>query len=311
MPLPRSNAGVWRSRQEKIFVKVLTTSGGQPYSISQLTEALPDPMVAVNPDGIILQISFQIEGMFGYTRDELVGQPVEVLVPNRLRQRHQHHQKQFGEQLKVRRMGAGLDLYGRRRDGSEFPVEISLSPVTTSNGMIVLSAIRDISDRKRIEEELRRVHKELDQRKDRQLWQYQSRLASIVDSSRDAVIGKNLDGIITNWNKGAEYIYGYSAEEMIGKPISILAPKERAGRDSENPGEHPGEPKGRVLRVRACHQGRQASECFHLGVSHSRCGRQHCGGPRRSHATSRRRSEWKTSFGKRKRWKRWDDWQGE
>src|SRR5208282_3514244 len=116
MPLPRSNAGVWRSRQEKIFVKVLTTSGGQPYSISQLTEALPDPMVAVNPDGIILQISFQIEGMFGYTRDELVGQPVEVLVPNRLRQRHQHHQKQFGEQLKVRRMGAGLDLYGRRRD---------------------------------------------------------------------------------------------------------------------------------------------------------------------------------------------------
>jgi len=268
-------------------------------------------MVAVNPDGIILQISFQIEGMFGYTRDELVGQPVEVLVPNRLRQRHQHHQKQFGEQLKVRRMGAGLDLYGRRRDGSEFPVEISLSPVTTSNGMIVLSAIRDISDRKRIEEELRRVHKELDQRKDRQLWQYQSRLASIVDSSQDAVIGKNLDGIITNWNKGAEYIYGYSAEEMIGKPISILAPKERAGRDSENPGEHPGEPKGRVLRVRACHQGRQESECFHLGVSHSRCGRQHCGGPRRSHATSRRRSEWKTSFGKRKRWKRWDDWQGE
>jgi PAS domain S-box-containing protein len=107
-------------------------------------------------------------------------------------------------------------------------VEISLSPVTTGDGMIVLSAIRDISDRKRIEQELRQAHEELDRRKSRELRDYQNRLALIVDSSQDAIIGKNLDGIVTHWNKGAEDIYGYTAQEMIGKPVSMLAPPERA-----------------------------------------------------------------------------------
>src|SRR5271167_1391376 len=131
-------------------------------------EAVPDATLVVNQEGIVLQVNSQVETLFGYTRDELIGQPVEVLVPDRQRPQHHHHRKQFTDQPKVRRMGAGLDLYGRRRDGSEFPVEISLSPVSTSDGLLVLSAIRDISDRKRIEEELRRVHKELEGRKDRQ-----------------------------------------------------------------------------------------------------------------------------------------------
>jgi PAS domain S-box-containing protein len=168
-----------------------------------LLEAIPDAMVVVNQEGIVVQINSQTENLFGYTRDELIGQKVEMLVPERQRQQHHHHRERFREQPKIRRMGAGLDLYGRRRDGSEFPVEISLSPVSAGNGILVLSAIRDISDRKQIEEQLRRAHEELDRRKNRQIWDSQNRLALIVDSSQDAIIGKNLDGIITHWNKGA------------------------------------------------------------------------------------------------------------
>ena len=165
--------------------------------------------------------------LFGYLRDELLGQKVEMLVPESYRLQHHHHREDFAANPKTRRMGADLDLYGRRRNGSEFPVEISLSPVSTDNGMFVLSAIRDISDRKRIAEELRRANEELHRRTTEQLGEYRSRLASIIDSSEDAIISKNLDGIITSWNKGAERIYGYTSEEVIGKHISLLAPSDR------------------------------------------------------------------------------------
>jgi PAS domain S-box-containing protein len=192
-----------------------------------ILEAIPDAVAAVNQLGVIIQVNSQTEAMFGYTRDELIGQRVEMLVPDGQRPQHHLHREHFHRQPKIRRMGSGLDLCGRRRDGSEFPVEISLSPVATGDGTIVLSVIRDISDRKRIEEELRRVNEELDRRKTRELRDSQNRLALIVDSSQDAIIGKNLDGIVTHWNKGAEQIYGYTAQEMIGRPISLLTPRER------------------------------------------------------------------------------------
>ena len=192
-----------------------------------LLEAVPDAMVVVNHEGIMVQVNSQTEDLFGYTRGELIGQKVEILVPEAQRQQHHHHRERFRQQPSARRMGAGLDLYGRRRDGSEFPVEISLSPVHTSGGPLVLSAIRDISDRKRIEVQLHLAYQALERRTDRQLWEYRNRLALIVDGSQDAIIGKNLEGIITSWNRGAEEIYGYKAEEVIGKPISILAPPDR------------------------------------------------------------------------------------
>src|SRR6201988_2861065 len=194
---------------------------------TSILEAIPDAVAAVNQQGVILQVNAQTEALFGYTREELIGQKIEILVPERQRPHHDMHREQFHRQPKIRRMGSGLDLYGRRRDGSEFPVEISLSPIATGDGMIVLSVIRDISDRKRIEQELRRAHEELDKRKSRELRDSQNRLALIVDSSQDAIIGKNLDGIVTPWNKGAEQIYGYTAQEMIGRPITVLAPDDR------------------------------------------------------------------------------------
>ena len=196
---------------------------------SNLLESIPDAIVAVGQDGLILQVNAQTEELFGYRHDQLVGQPVELLVPERFRGVHYEHRQSFANAPKARRMGAGLDLYGRRQNGSEFPVEISLSPITLDNGMlVVLSAIRDISDRKRIEAELRQAHQELERRTAQELGKYRSRLASIVDSSEDAIIGKDLDGTIISWNKSAERIYGYRAEEVIGRPIAILAPQDRS-----------------------------------------------------------------------------------
>jgi PAS domain S-box-containing protein len=192
-----------------------------------ILEAIPDAVAAVNQQGVIVQINSQTEGMFGYTRDELIGQSVDMLVPERHRANHHQHREDFHSKPKIRRMGSGLDLYARRRDGSEFPVEISLSPVATGNGAIVLSVIRDISDRKRIENDLRHANEELERRKARELRDSQNRMALIVDSSQDAIIGKNLDGIITQWNKGAEQMYGYSVMEMIGRNVSVLCPPDR------------------------------------------------------------------------------------
>ncbi len=192
-----------------------------------ILEAIPDAVAEVNRQGVIVQVNSQTEAMFGYTRDELIGQRVEILVPERQRGQHDQRREQFHARPAIRRMGSGLDLYGRRRDGTEFPVEISLSPITLGENIFVLSVIRDISDRKKIEEDLRHAHAELEKRKTRELRDSQNRLALIVDSSQDAIIGKNLDGIVTQWNKGAEEMYGYSAEEMIGRPITDLAPQDR------------------------------------------------------------------------------------
>ena len=214
---------ITNQRQDSVSQKTVAETLLSP----SILEAIPDALVAVNQQGVIIQVNSQTETLFAYTRGELIGQKIEMLVPERQRAGHGQHRADYHQKPRIRRMGSGLDLCGRRRDGSEFPVEISLSPIATGDGMIVLSAIRDISDRKRIEEELRRAHEELDRRKTRELRDSQNLLALIVDASQDAIIGANLDGITTHWNKGAEHMYGYTAEEMIGRPITVLCPKDR------------------------------------------------------------------------------------
>ena len=119
-----------------------------------LLESAPDAMVLVDPQGRILMVNAQTERLFGFDRSELFGQGVEMLMPKRFADRHSGHRQSFLLDPRVRPMEARLDLYGLRRDGSEFPVEISLSTIETDEGVLVMSAIRDISDRKRAEEAL-------------------------------------------------------------------------------------------------------------------------------------------------------------
>jgi two-component system, sensor histidine kinase PdtaS len=120
-----------------------------------LVEAAPDATVIVDPSGNITLVNSQTERVFGYPRDELVGRPVEVLLPEQMRDKHRVHRSRYASDPKVRPMGVGLELLGRRRDGTEFPVEISLSPLKTDAGELFLAAIRDITDRKRADEKVR------------------------------------------------------------------------------------------------------------------------------------------------------------
>ncbi|MBK7261183.1 MAG: PAS domain S-box protein [Rubrivivax sp.] len=124
-----------------------------------LLESAPDAMVIVDGQGLIVLVNSQAVRLFGWARDELLGQPIETLVPPRYRGDHFKSRNGFFDRPKMRRMGAGLELQGLRRDGSEFPVEISLSPIETEDGLLVASAIRDASDRKRIEHKLEEANR--------------------------------------------------------------------------------------------------------------------------------------------------------
>ena len=119
-----------------------------------MLETAPDAMIIVDERGRIAIVNRQAEDMFGYSRAELLGHEVEMLLPENVRQQHQGHRGRYGEKPELRPMGPGLDLFGRRKDGSKFPVEISLSPVKTSSGMFVPSVIRDVTQRRRMEQEI-------------------------------------------------------------------------------------------------------------------------------------------------------------
>lgn len=173
-----------------------------------LLESAPDAIVIAGEDGRITLINRQTEALFGYERDELLGQPVEMLVPERFRQTHVGHRDGFLAHPQTRPMGFGLELFGRRKDGSEFPAEISLSSDRAGEQLLVSSTIRDITARKQAERALR---------------DSDERFRLLVDGVRDyAIYRLTPDGHVATWNTGAERLKGYRAEEIVGQYFSRL-----------------------------------------------------------------------------------------
>lgn len=119
-----------------------------------ILESAPDAMILIEPSGAIVFANHQVQALFGYDESEIIGQPVEMLLPERFRAQHVAHRQDYGNSMRVRPMGSGLDLFARRRDGVEFPVEISLSPIQDGGRKLVAAAIRDVTERKQVQAEL-------------------------------------------------------------------------------------------------------------------------------------------------------------
>jgi PAS domain S-box-containing protein len=175
-----------------------------------LLEAVPDALVGMDNAGKIRFVNHQSELLFGFERDDLIGHHIGNLVPEALWHVYLAHREDYFADPRSRAMRLDLDVIGRRSDGAEFPVIVSLSGIDTGDVLLEFAAVGEVTRKK-------------------QAFEKAQRMTAIVEYCDDAIIAKTLAGIITSWNPAAEKMYGYSSAEIIGRSIDILAPANRVG----------------------------------------------------------------------------------
>jgi PAS domain S-box-containing protein len=178
-------------------------SGTVNSTFEQLLEATPDAIVGVDDEGKIVLVNSQTEALFGYTREDLLGEEVGMLVPDRFRDLLPNHVEGYLVEPRTRPTGAKLELYGRRQDGSEFPAEILLSAIEADEGLLVTAAIRDVTERRAAEK----------------------KFEQFLEFAPDAIVGVMPTGEIVLVNQQAETLFGYTRDELIGKLVESLVPE--------------------------------------------------------------------------------------
>jgi PAS domain S-box-containing protein len=168
-----------------------------------LLDAAPNAVIVIGPDGLMNLVNTQTEKLFGYSREELLGQPVEMLIPARFRPNHASHRSAFFAAPSPRSMGAGRDLFGLHKDGTEIPCEIGLNPIATADGQCVVTSIVDLTERFKAQETLR----------------------LLVEAAPNAMILIAPDGLMSLVNTQTEKLFGYSRGELLGKSIEMLIPE--------------------------------------------------------------------------------------
>jgi PAS domain S-box-containing protein len=181
----------------------------------QIVDSAFDAFIGMDSSGVIIDWNAQAEAIFGWTRAEAIAQTVSgTIIPERYRASHERGLRHYFATNEGAVLNKRIEITALHRSGSEFPIELIVSPVRQAGTCFFAAFVRDISERKHIEEA-------------------RARLAAIVDSSDDAIIGKSLSGIIQSWNPGAERLFGYSREEVLGKSMTTLIPAERGSEETE------------------------------------------------------------------------------
>ena len=196
-----------------------------PMALEGFLEAAPDAIVVVDQSGNIVIVNQLAERLFGYSRHELLGMQIEGLVPQRFRARHAGDRGSYFCEPHTRPMGEGRELSGRRKDGSEFPVEISLSPLKTETGTVVISIIRDTTAQKKVEAKFR----------------------GFLEAAPDAIVVVNREGSVVILNTQAERLFKFTRKDLLGMPVETLVPERFRGRHVGHRGGFFADPRVRPM----------------------------------------------------------------